>query len=99
MAISLMDEISWKFTGKPWDLNSLPLTPDEVWAKLDLPPEEVRVALNETITELNELIPTLATNEALTEVIAGTVNLVDTADSTKYAWGMTNGLLFLEEVE
>lgn len=53
MTIALMDAISWKFTGKPWDLNSYPLTPDEVWAKLDLPPEEVRAKLNEVITILN----------------------------------------------
>ena len=55
MAISLMNAISWKFTGKPWDLNSYPLTPDEVWAKLDLPPEEVRVALNALIGVLNSV--------------------------------------------
>lgn len=57
MAISLMDAISWKFTGKPWDLNSLPLTPDEVWAKLDLPPEEVRTKLNGVITIINSSFP------------------------------------------
>ena len=46
MSYPTMDEISWKFTGKPWALNSYPLTPDEVWAKLDLGAEEVRTALN-----------------------------------------------------
>jgi len=50
-----MVPISWKFTGKPWDLNSLPLTPDQVWAKLDLPPEEVRASLNVLIGILNSV--------------------------------------------
>ena len=56
MAIPLMDPISWKFTGKPWDLNSYPLTPDEVWGVLDLPPEEVRLALNALIGKLNSVV-------------------------------------------
>jgi len=55
VTISTMVPISWKFTGKPWDLNSLPLTPDEVWAKLDLPPEEVRASLNVLIGVLNSV--------------------------------------------
>lgn len=54
MPFSTMNEISWKFTGKPYDLNSL-LTPEQVWAKLDLPPEEVRTALNGLITALNSV--------------------------------------------
>jgi len=52
MALSPMDPISWKFVGHPYDLNSV-LTPDQVWAMLDLPPEEVRTALNSLITALN----------------------------------------------
>jgi hypothetical protein len=39
-----------------------------------------------------------ATNEALQDVIAGEIDLVDTATGVKYAWGVTNGLLFIEEV-
>ena len=55
MTIASVAPISWKFTGKPWDLNSLPLTPDQVWAMLDLPPEEVRTALNVLIGILNSV--------------------------------------------
>jgi len=53
MSYPLTTPISWKFTGKPWDLNSLPLTPDEVWAKLDLGAEEVRLELDALIAKLN----------------------------------------------
>lgn len=52
MAFPTMDEISWKFTGQPYDLNSA-LTPDQVWAKLDLGAEEVRAALNAVAVILN----------------------------------------------
>lgn len=52
MAFQEMPPITWKFTGKPYDLNSI-LNPDEVWAMLDLPPEEVRQALNSLIEALN----------------------------------------------
>lgn len=49
-----MPEISWKFVGKPYDLNSI-LTPDQVWEVLDLPPQEVRLALNSLIQALNSV--------------------------------------------
>ena len=51
MTISSMAEISYKFVGKPNALNSV-LGPDEIKAKLDLGPEEVRVSLNSLIDEL-----------------------------------------------
>lgn len=67
-----MDAISWKFTGKPWNLNSYPLTPDEVWAKLDLPPEEVRTKLNAVITLFNSVVDGAsgADNVAMTPITA-----------------------------
>lgn len=52
MAFPTMDEISWKFAGKPYDLNSI-IGPDQVWENLDLGPEEVRTALNLIIEKLN----------------------------------------------
>ena len=41
MAFPTMGAITEKFVGQPYDLNSV-LTPAQVWAKLDAPPEEVR---------------------------------------------------------
>lgn len=47
--------ISWKFVGKPYDLNSI-LTPDGVWEKLDLGAEEVRQSLITLIDELQSVV-------------------------------------------
>lgn len=47
--------ISWKFVGKPYDLNSI-LTPDGVWEKLDLGAEEVRQSLITLINELQSVV-------------------------------------------
>ena len=52
MAFPTMDEITEKFVGQPYDLNSV-LEPAEIWAYLDAPPERVRVALNAVIAILN----------------------------------------------
>lgn len=70
MTIASMSPISWKFTGKPWDLNSLPLSPDQVWAMLDLPPEEVRASLNVLIGALNSVVDgsSGASNIAMTPI-------------------------------
>lgn len=57
---------------------------------------DLKVYINDVL--IPDIEDQFATNEALTGVIAGTVNLVDTADGTKYAWGITSGLLYLEEV-
>lgn len=55
MAFTDVPEISWKYVGKPYDLNSV-LSPDEVWAKLDLGPEEVRQSLIMLINELKAVV-------------------------------------------
>jgi len=87
MSYPTMDEISWKFTGKPWALNSYPLTPDEVWAKLDLGAEEVRTALNTLSTLLgstsedNWLYQQIA-NAILDQVADGSLTDVKLSDTT-----------------
>ena len=55
LAFPEVPEISWKFTGKPYDLNSM-LTPDGVWEALDKGPEEVRQALVTVTNTLNSTV-------------------------------------------
>jgi len=52
MAYPKMGEITDKFVGQPYDLNSV-LSPAKVWEKLDAQSEEVRVFVNGLIDLLN----------------------------------------------
>jgi len=52
MAFPKMGEITDKFVGQPYDLNSV-LSPAKVWEKLDAQSEEVRVFVNSLIDLLN----------------------------------------------
>ena len=52
MAYPKMGEITEKFVGQPYDLNSV-LSPAKVWEKLDAQSEEVRVFTNSLIDLLN----------------------------------------------
>ena len=52
MAYPKMGEITDKFVGQPYDLNSV-LSPSQVWSKLDAQSEEVRVFTNSLIDLLN----------------------------------------------
>lgn len=72
-------------------------TPEVLKQKFDEAPNLIKTYINDTL--LTELPNEFATNEALSQVIAGQVNLVDTVTATKYAWRIENGLLALQEVE
>jgi len=82
MAFPTMGAITEKFVGQPYDLNSV-LTPAQVWAKLDSPPEEVRVALNAVVALLNAITDGISGADSLgiPETIAGSgANVRDRAD-------------------
>jgi len=82
MAFPTMGAITEKFVGQPYDLNSV-LAPAQVWAKLDSPPEEVRVALNAVVSLLNAITDGTSGADSLgiPETIAGSgTNVRDRAD-------------------
>ncbi|MDP4160933.1 MAG: right-handed parallel beta-helix repeat-containing protein [Bacillota bacterium] len=94
-----MNPISWKFAGKPYDLNSYPLDPDEVWEKLDAPPEEVRTALNDLINKLNSETAAASVGFNPNEDVSTESNTVQTSfDSLVTILHGTGGATWLKSV-
>lgn len=78
MTLPVVNPISFKFTGQPYDLNTV-LSPDQVWAKLDLGAEEVRqdvIALTDVIEADYETKADLTTTRKLSAAgdFTGTLN-------------------------
>jgi len=84
MAYPKMGEITDKFVGQPYDLNSV-LSPAKVWEKLDAQSEEVRVFTNSLIDLLNSTgednwLYTAIVNAILGQITDGSLTDVKLSD-------------------
>jgi len=84
MAYPKMGEITDKFVGQPYDLNSV-LSPAKVWEKLDAQSEEVRVFVNGLIDLLNSTgednwLYTAIVNAILGQITDGSLTDVKLSD-------------------
>jgi len=84
MAYPKMGEITDKFVGQPYDLNSV-LSPAKVWEKLDAQSEEVRVFVNSLIDLLNSTgednwLYTAIVNAILGQITDGSLTDVKLSD-------------------
>ena len=84
MAFPKMGEITDKFVGQPYDLNSV-LSPSQVWSKLDAQSEEVRVFTNSLIDLLNSTsednwLYTAIVNAILGQITDGSLTDVKLSD-------------------
>jgi len=85
MAYPKMGEITDKFVGQPYDLNSV-LSPAKVWEKLDAQSEEVRVFTNSLIDLLNSTgednwLYTAIVNAILGQITDGSLTDVKLSDA------------------
>jgi len=85
MAYPKMGEITDKFVGQPYDLNSV-LSPAKVWEKLDAQSEEVRVFVNGLIDLLNSTgednwLYTAIVNAILGQITDGSLTDVKLSDA------------------